>query len=269
MHKSPVFGSFAAALAFYFILSMIPFLVVTFKVIGQFSPLNLADQIIDMLGRALPRESHDAIEPMIQSAREAASGGFMTLTFFIAIWTSNNFMLTWVHSLQFIFSEKGMPSNILKKYLWSFLLLLLWMAALVLTAWFLVMAPVVQGWLELSRISKVTVTLWILARYITLFVILYVSFYSTYRTVAKTNYTISALREGAAMGAVGWILVSFIFSRLLPQMWNQSAIYGALGSLIATMIWAYATAWVMVLGACWIVRFGQKTVEEPTITGAN
>jgi len=115
----------------------------------------------------------------------------------------------------------------------------------------------------------VTVTLWILARYITLFVILYVSFYSTYRTVAKTNYTISALREGAAMGAVGWILVSFIFSRLLPQMWNQSAIYGALGSLIATMIWAYATAWVMVLGACWIVRFGQKTVEEPTITGAN
>jgi uncharacterized BrkB/YihY/UPF0761 family membrane protein len=40
---------------------------------------------------------------------------------------------------------------------------------------------------------------------------------------------------------------------------QASAAYIALGSVVAILLWAQACAWSIIAGACWIVRFSQRT----------
>ena len=54
---------------------------------------------------------------------------------------------------------------------------------------------------------------------------------------------------------VGWLGTSFVFARIVPDIWQASALKGALSSILATLMWAYACAWSLLLGACWIERW--------------
>ena len=61
--------------------------------------------------------------------------------------------------------------------------------------------------------------------------------------------------QGGTFAAFGWLAISYIFAYILPVVWKQNVLYGAMGSIVATLLWAYSCAWSVLLGACWTSRF--------------
>src|SRR5271155_2729786 len=104
-------GTYAAALAYCFVLSMVPFLAVTFAVgmeIASRLALNAkyADQYAKVLGDILPMENPDdtrRIFEAVQHSYASQQGGIVTIGFIVATYTSFNLMEQIVRTINFIF----------------------------------------------------------------------------------------------------------------------------------------------------------------------
>jgi uncharacterized BrkB/YihY/UPF0761 family membrane protein len=88
---------------------------------------------------------------------------------------------------------------------------------------------------------------------------LFGTFYLTYYLVPTRRHIHRYVVEGSLLASCGWIVCSLIFAYVIPEILKASAAYIALGSVVAILLWAQACAWSIIAGACWIVRFSQRT----------
>jgi membrane protein len=79
----------------------------------------------------------------------------------------------------------------------------------------------------------------------------------TYRVVPIRKPSRNLIFQGALLASVGWMLTCYAFAHIVQLFWHKS-LYGALGGLIAILLWAYACAWSLLIGACWIARWSRK-----------
>lgn len=258
--KWNLLGIYAAALGFYMVLSLVPFLIVTFTCLDYFQPIDITPAVSRILSESLPAESHVDPAIILKSVKKFSNGGALTIGFVGALWTSINLMSLIVRALHFVFSDpKRQHPGTWRTHLGSIALLLVWMATFVSSALFLVVAPIVEKALtHLYFISAVLLLLWSAIKIIGIFFILTFAFALTYRFIPERRHRSDVIWKGAALAAAGWLIVSLGLGQFVPWIWKRNALSGALGSAIAVMLWGYACAWVFLLGACWMVRFGEK-----------
>ena len=295
--KADRLGTYAAALAYCLVLSLVPFLIVSFalstRLVAPFN-VDLADAYIDVLDSVLPIENQSppahfpGVNPKVEivqnkqfkkadlHAKESASttagliirsiqsmskGGLLTAGFILAVYTSFNLMMQIVRSLLFIFDDPRRP----QEWGWihgfkSIALLFIWMALMLVISITSVLTFVVQQLLDQFHfISVAGPTPFLLMRDIVVLAALFGAFFLTYALVSTRKYGMRLVVEGSLIATGGWVLCALIFADLLPNhLWNKSAIYGVLGSVIGVLIWAQACAWSVIVGACWIVRFSPR-----------
>jgi len=250
-------GSFAAALAFYFILCLVPFLVVAMTLMGGLFSFDIGPQIVTIIGELIPQESRLDPESILASVRKGSGSGLLTISFLLAVWTSANFMSEMARALHFIFAESmhDMRGGWARRFR-SILLLLVWILALIVTALLLVVAPIVERHLShLGFMSSVAISGWSFVRYILAFFLMFGAIYLTYRLVPTRSLPWRLVCQGCWIAVIGWLGTSFVFARIMPDIWAASAFKGALSSILATLVWAYACAWSLLIGACWIERW--------------
>src|ERR1700733_10001886 len=89
-------GTYAAALAYCFVLSLVPFLAVTFVIgIVIAAQLSLTDYVQvygRVLGNILPTESTTDTQHILEAVQRQTRGGLLTIGFIIALYTSFNLM---------------------------------------------------------------------------------------------------------------------------------------------------------------------------------
>lgn len=252
-------GTFAAEIAFYFVLALVPFLIVTFAVASFAIPtdLHVTDQIGQIVEHMLPPGVDIDIGAMLDHARSSASKGWLTFGFLLAIWTSFRFMDACVNALHFIARDQADAApTAWKRALWALLLLLVWMVALVLMALFYILAVPIEKFLGgHGLVSAISLKVWALARAGVTVGLLFGAFYMTYHTISPRHLTRHGALQSALLASLGWFGLSVGFSHLLPTFWrNYHEVYGALGSLIAFLLWAQLNAWVVILAGCWMIR---------------
>ena len=287
-------STYAGALAYGFVLSLIPFLVVTFSLATQLAPkkVNLAiayrDLITDILPSVespLPPHSSAAksgvapntplssanaaslstqIFTTLQS-RASASRGLTTIGFILALYTSYNLMDQIVRTLLFIFDDPRKR----REWNWTMVtkalaLLAIWIFLLLLNSVFSIITPVFNHLLDQLGVNAHA---WraplLIARDAVGFVALFFAFFLTYLLVPSRRHKMSVVRAGALLASLGWVVCSLVFSNVLPQMWKANAVYEALGSFVVILLWAQACAWCVIIGACWIVRFSPAKGKAP------
>lgn len=250
-------GSFAAALAFYFVMCLVPFLVVAMTLMGGLFSFDIGPQIATIIGEMIPPESRLDPQTILASVRKGSSSGLMTVSFLLAVWTSTNFMNELARAIHFIFAESmdDMSGGWVRR-LKSLVLLLVWVLALIVTALLLVIAPIIEWHLSHLRfMSGLAMQSWSLAYYVVAFLLMYGAIYLTYRLVPSRPLPWRLVCQGCWIAVIGWLGTSFVFAKIMPDIWQASAFKGALSSILATLVWAYACAWSLLLGACWIERW--------------
>lgn len=117
--------------------------------------------------------------------------------------------------------------------------------ALVATALFLFVAPSIEhGLLGRPALSGLFSTL----RVLLVPGILFGAIFLTYRVVAGKQAGSLRVALVALLASVGWIGASLGFSLAVPVLWGAARLYGTLGSVVLLLIWAYAIAWILLLG---------------------
>jgi YihY family inner membrane protein len=290
-------GTYASALAYCLVLSLIPFLVVTFTLASEFAPksVDLAAAYEDLLTDILPAGSlvgpphpggkDTALESAQGAANEALNGkaqsmsqvarlsgriiatlktsshrGLATIGFILAVYTSFNLMEQIVKTLIFIFDDPRRPAQ------WNWMvvvktvvLLFIWSFLLLLISFVSLVTPVIQNILgQLHLNSEYWTAPLLVGRDLVMITALYGALFLTYYLVPVKSYRLGVVRDGSLVASLGWVLCSIVFAHVLPNMWRTNTVYEALGSVVVILLWALVCSWCVIVGACWIVRFSPR-----------
>lgn len=261
--RTKMLGVFAAGLAFFFVLSLVPFVLVVSGLIHVFFGEDVSGPIRELLITVVPADTVPMVERMVDSAEQARHQGMWTMTFVLALWSCGNFMAQLNRSMRYIFDVHNETwAGFFLAVLRVMALMGVWALALLSNALLLVVRPLFQtvtsklglerGWaLELMDWMSLPFTGGIL--WVAIFLTLVLTGFGRYRVKFQAL--------GALVSAVGLVGVGWIFSAVLPAFWSQSVVYGALGSIVSVLFWAYVSAWVLLLGAALVVRL-QKRLER-------
>jgi membrane protein len=257
-------GTYAAALAYCFVLSMVPFLAVTFAVGMEISSdLDLtkhyAEHYAEVLGDIIPMEDPHDTERIFAAVEHSTKGGLVTIGFILAIYTSFNLMDQINRTLIFIFDDPRRP----QEWSWTVVmktvaLLFIWMCLLLLISISAVEAAVLRHVLDQFGLSMMSKALATSSQVLVMVAALFGTFYLTYSLVPIRPHKNRYVVEGSLLASSGWIVCSLIFAYVIPKILQTSAAYVALGSVVAILLWAQACAWSIILGACWVVRFSPR-----------
>lgn len=251
--------SFAAALAFYFLVSLVPFLIVVSRGVAFVFSANLTPELLSFLRDILPPESKfrpDAIAALVSHG----SHGLAAASTLLAVWTASSGLNEMTRAVHFLFSdpERPHPGGWGRRGK-AFGVLAIWAIAIGAVAVAFVILPLAQG--ELARLGAgrlLPAAFASVIRYPAAFAMLFAAFASTYVYVPQKRPNWSAAAQGAAVAAACWSGVSLIFAYLLPKVWHVSLFNGAMSSALALLIWAYCGAWGVLLGAVVTVRVDEK-----------
>jgi len=262
--KADRLGTYAAALAYCFVLSLVPFLAVTFavgmEILTQLAMnKDYARHYAEVLGDIIPMENPQDTERIFTAVEHSTQGGLVTIGFILAVYTSFNLMTQIIRTLHFIFDDERLS----QQWSWTvvmktFTLFLIWMCLLLLISISAMEMGVLRHLLDQFVLSSLSRQLVRATQVLFVIAALFGTFYLTYALVPTKRHKTNVVVEGSLLASSGWILSSLIFAYVMPQILKASAAYIALGSVVATLLWAQACAWSIILGACWIVRFSSR-----------
>lgn len=252
--KLAMLPSFAAAMAFYFLVSLVPFLIVVSKALGWAFSLNLTPELAGFLRDVLPPESGLRPEAIAAAVKAGGGGGLGLLSTVVAVGTASSGMNELARAVHFIFSDSRRPHpGGLRRRVKSLGLLAVWTVAISFTAVFLVLLPIARA--ALARVGGETIPQILSAdvRYPTALVLMFAAFVVTYYSVPESAHRPGwrAAAQGALLASAVWMGTCFVFAFLLPRVWGVSLFHGVLSSALATLVWAYCGCWGVLLGACW------------------
>ncbi len=257
--KFVMLPSFAAAMAFYFLVSLVPFLIVVSRGVAAVFSANLTPELLAFLRDVLPPESKFRPD-MIAASINQGSHGLAAASTVLAVWTASSGLNEMTRAVHFLFSdpERPHPGGWGRRGK-AFGVLAIWAVAIGAVAVSFVLLPLIQG--EVTRLGAGKILPGAFAsivRYPAAFAMLFAAFASTYVFVPKQSPSWRAAAQGAAVAAASWSGVSLLFSYLLPKVWHVSLFNGAMSSALALLIWAYCGAWGVLLGAVVTVRVDEK-----------
>jgi membrane protein len=253
--KADMLSTYATALAYSFVLSVIPLLVVAFALtdalLGSFNPKAYHETLVSVL----PVESDQSIANAIEALEHTwRSDWAKTLGFLFALYTSFSLMNQIVRTLIFIFDDsRRVYEWNLKIFIKTVSLLAVWM--------FLLLAIIVSSIMTLivHQTAHFLSVPWRITSDLVMIASLFTAVFATYYLVPSKRHSLRAVVDGALIASLGWISCSLVFRELLlPYVFGANVVYKALGSVVIILLWAIACAWSFILGACWTVRFPAK-----------
>ncbi len=258
-NKFGMLPSFAAAMAFYFLVSLVPFLVVFTKAVAWLFSANLTPEIVALLRQVLPPESQLRPDAIVESVAAGSGWGLGPTSTLAAIWTGTSGLNEMGRAVHYVFSDPERPhTGGWARWLKSFVLLAVWVLAIVAAALFLVLLPLAQS--ELTRIGAARLASLLGAglNYPAAGAMLFVAFWVTLVFVPERRVSRVAAFTGALLATFWWLGTCALFAYLLPRVWRVSLFHGALSSALAILGWAYCAAWGVLLGATWAARADEQ-----------
>lgn len=254
----------AAAIAYYTIFSIIPFLVISLSIAGYFLNADAArNQLFYQLGSFIGAPSADFLKSLVENSAQASTGFIPSLISIIVLLIgASGIFLQIQNALNTIW---GVPKQkisgvtrrglmILKKRLVSFLMV---MATGFLLLLFLVISAVISALLGNSGGGAQNMLLPEIVNFLVLFIMITVLCAMVYRVIPDKEITWTDVWLGAAVTAILFLLGRYGIGFYLGFS-KSSSIFGAAGSLIVLLIWIYYSAQIFLLGAEFTQVYSKK-----------
>jgi len=234
----------AAALAYYTVFSLAPFLIVVIAVAGLVVGTHVAEeQIVDEIARVLGPDGAHAVAALLEGARRPGTGALATVTSLVTILVGATAVFSELQSgLNGIWRvpprEAGV-GRVVRARLRSFAIVIgagfLLVVSLVLHA----IAVAVQTWLG----GTIAFTQEALALLMSTLM-----FAMIFKVLPDTPVAWRDVAVGAIVTALLFMVGQWALGRYLGRS-SVASVYGAAGSLVVILVWVYYSAQVFFLGA--------------------
>lgn len=245
--SDPYYQGFAAQLSFYFILSLVPILIL----ISQALSLIFKQDLQDAVGWLMDYFGNSPIARQIEGLVLGSGGGAMSVVFVVvAIWAASRAQFSLMRITNFTFSEgqttgKGFWRDRIRAVKTMSLTIITIIFAIVVLMYgdaILTLALKIVG--KEAAAGKIWLILrWPIAIVLYFFMISYI-----YYVLPSNRVKYRDVIPGSIFASVGLLAVTAIYSRYVGSVANYNVLYGSLATIVALMFWFYFLAWVLCLG---------------------
>lgn len=244
--RLPAVGSFAAEMAFYFALSLVPILGLTAAAAVAWLPAEVGRPLADSVIRNLAPEAGLDAAAISGWVGSVQLSGWLAAGVLLAVWSAFRFMAACVKALARLGGVEPVNwRHRVRSIASAMFLLLVWMLALLLLSFVILIAPPLQetldqgGWFARGTLSAQGLSRTMAALVLLLVITL------TYRTIPGTQARGWRLWLVSGLAAGGWVAAGWVVTRLLPSLLQGQTLYGALGTFVLFLLWSYVNAWVL------------------------
>ena len=236
----PYYAGFAAQIAYFFLMSAIPMLIVLTQVLGIFDVSM--DFIKEWLEQHLSTEMGSVLEGIFSASSTAIPNFFLIL---LAIWASS--------SLAFSLSRLTTYTISYGKYRYNFFterLKAIPMAILTILVVAIALVIYVYGELIAKRVLRNMVVYELISELRTplLLLVVFLMILSSYYILPRIRVPIRAVLPGAIVATGGIMIVTWFYSLYISRATNYNLLYGAFSNIVAMMLWFYLISWVLCIG---------------------
>lgn len=236
----------SAQLAYFFLLSLFPLLIVLFTLL-PFLPIPHED-MLGMIREFAPAEAMDLIEKNVEYIMSQRRGGLLSFGIIGTIWSASNGINAIVIAFNKAYNVKESRSFIVSRGM--AILLTFGMILVIILA---VVLPVFGREIGLYLFTKLGyseqfVRLWNALSWLISIIILFVIFTVLYWVAPNVKIKCRSAFPGALFATIGWIVSSLGLSIYVGKISNFSLTYGSIGTIIVIMFWLYISAFILIIG---------------------
>lgn len=240
----------AAAMAFFFLLSLIPLLVV-FSSALKFLPVpNLFQQLLNMMAMLVPPYAMQFVEQIVIGILRPNRTALLSVGVAGYLWTASGGFDSLIEALNIAYD---VPSRAWWQQRLRALLLALTSGALVVISLVVyIVGPHFAHFLRESLQLPVPIgleRLWPAMRLLITFMTFVVALVLIYYLGPNRKVSFGMTLPGAVLAIAVWFVSSWVLGFYLENVSGYNATYGSMGALIGLMAWFYLTGLAILLGA--------------------
>jgi len=256
-------GVHAASGAFYFFLSLTPFLILVCSVL-PYTPLT-EEMILSRARDIVPSGAIDLIESIVSDVY-GASAALVPVSALAMLWSAGKAFSSLIRGMEEV-NDVPKRSRYIMRRLRAMLYTLLLLLAILVSLMLMVYGERLME-LIVSQFPDVSAALqWLVKlRFLIVMLGLMGVFLLLYKWVPHVKCRYSRELPGAIFAAVAWVLFSALFSAYVSNF-DSFSTYGSLATIAISMLWMYYCMYIILLGD-YLNRYldvlrGRKPLNEP------
>jgi membrane protein len=242
----------AAALTYYSVLSLFPFLIVLISLLGVVGSDESIDTILRIVEDLGSESAVETLRPPIENIVENSSGAGLALVLGIAagLWSASGYIGAFMRASNEIYGvEEDRPFYKLRPLQILMTLVMTVIVALVLIALVLT-GPLVEAIGAELGVGETAVTIFSIVKWPVLFAIVVMVIGLLYRFSPNARHAgLRWILPGSLLATALWLLASAGFSLFVANFGSYSSTYGSLAGVIVFLIWLWLTNLAIVFGA--------------------
>ncbi|WP_414838660.1 YihY/virulence factor BrkB family protein [Carnobacterium sp. TMP28] len=262
-YKEAEITNSGAIIAYYFLLSLFPLLIV----IGNLLPLlNLSPETVyPYLDKAVPAYLVENLKPIMDKILTSGSNGVLSIAAIGTLWSASRGMNALQISMNKAYGVEARKNFILIRLASIAFTVVLITGLILLVAVFGFGQLILEELIPLLKLPADLINTFLSLRWpVTLFT-LFFSFSLLYYFVPNAKLNLKMVLPGAVFSTVGWILITQAFTIYVAYFAIGTLSYGSVGTLIVFMLWLNMLGALLTLGAlvnATITEYQEETIEQ-------
>lgn len=239
----------AAALSYYFVLSLFPALIFLSAVVAYLPVPNLFDQAMSVMARFLPADSMGLVRRVLADVVTPNKSTFLSFGILGTLWAASGGFAAAIEALNSAYEVQD-DRPFWKTRPLAVGLAFMTGALLLLALSVMIVGPQFGEWLAgRVHLSFLFVLLWPYIHWTIAVGFTVMAVEILYYLAPNVKQRFLATLPGAILAVGCWIGLSYLLGIYFRQFANFNKTYGTLGAAIALMIWLYWTGFAMLVGA--------------------
>lgn len=247
--SNPYYQGFAAQLSFYFLLSIVPILILISQILSMIFKHDLEDAVgwlMDYFGNSPMAQQ---IEGLVLGS--GSGSGAMSIVFVVvAIWAASRAQFSLMRITNFTFTE-GQSTG--RGFIWDRIRAMKTMAMILIIIIFAIVVlmygnVILKLALKIFGKEAAAGQIWLILRWPIAIVLYFFMISYIYYVLPSEKVKYKDIIPGSVFAAVGLLLVTAIYSKYVASVANYNVLYGSLATIVALLFWFYFLAWVLGLG---------------------
>ncbi|MDR7074611.1 YihY/virulence factor BrkB family protein [Fictibacillus barbaricus] len=248
----------AAQLAYYFLLSLFPFLIFLLT-LGAF--FIKPAEALDLLEHYVPSDAMDSVGENLQTVLEGRNGGLLSIGIIATLWSASNAINAVIKTLNEAYGVEECRGFIKTRLLALFLtigVVFAFIVALVFPVFGKMLGNIVFSYLGLDQQFM---QIWGVLRWIISFLLISTVVSVLYYLAPCKKLKFTEIWYGSLVATFLWQIVSLGFAFYIDHFGNYSATYGSIGAIIVLMLWFYLTGLVLLSGGVLNATFHKYKID--------
>lgn len=247
--QDPYYHGFAAQLAFYFLLSIVPTIIVLSQILGMFSISLTA------LGQVIAQYMAEDVAKVVIKLLSYKSNHAMDIVFIvITFWAASKAEFALMRIANYTMTGgKSTGSNYFKERIRALKTMVLTLFTMVFSLIILVYGELIldlvaTAFTEILKKEYEFSRFWLIIRWPVGIVLYFFMVSYNYHILPSERQNFMEVLPGSFFAAIGMLIVTTGYKYYAEYITDLNIIYGYLATVVAVMMWFYFLAWDFVLG---------------------